>query len=45
MKQLPAMSQDDPISKKLNLKIGDVIKIIRKSPTLGESIYYRVVIK
>ncbi|MFA5175889.1 MAG: DNA-directed RNA polymerase subunit H [Candidatus Nanoarchaeia archaeon] len=45
IKQFPAISQDDAMSKKLNLKLGDVIKVVRKSPTLGESTYYRVVIK
>ncbi|MDD5588339.1 MAG: DNA-directed RNA polymerase subunit H [Candidatus Nanoarchaeia archaeon] len=45
IKQFPAISQDDAMAKKLNLKIGDVIKIVRKSPTLGQSTYYRVVIK
>ncbi len=43
LKQLPRISISDPVIKILNAKIGDVIKIIRKSETAGESEYYRVV--
>jgi DNA-directed RNA polymerase subunit H len=43
-KQLPAMNEKDVMVKKLNAKAGDVIKIIRKSVTAGESIFYRVVV-
>ncbi|MDD5651015.1 MAG: DNA-directed RNA polymerase subunit H [Candidatus Nanoarchaeia archaeon] len=43
-KQLPAMNEKDVMVKKLNAKAGDVIKIIRKSATAGESIFYRVVV-
>lgn len=45
LKQLPRISNTDPAIKILNGQPGDVIKIIRKSPTAGESIYYRVIIK
>jgi DNA-directed RNA polymerase subunit H (RpoH/RPB5) len=31
--------------KEMNPKVGDVIEIMRKSQTAGESLYYRVVIK
>lgn len=44
-KQLPRILLSDMAVKMLNAKQGDVIKIIRKSPTAGESIYYRVVAK
>ena len=45
LRQLPRMSTSDPIAKLLNCKIGDVVKIIRKSETAGETDYYRVVVK
>lgn len=43
-KQLPAINEKDVMVKKLNAQVGDVIKIIRKSPTMGQSIFYRVVV-
>lgn len=43
-KQLPAINEKDVMVKRLNAKTGDVIKIIRKSTTSGESIFYRVVV-
>lgn len=45
LRQLPRILVTDAMVKNLNAKIGDVIKIMRKSQTAGESIYYRVVIK
>ena len=42
---LPKIYEDDPAIQHLNPKPGDVLRIIRKSPTAGEAIYYRVVIK
>jgi DNA-directed RNA polymerase subunit H len=45
LRQLPRISIEDPAIKNLNGKIGDVIKIFRKSPTAGESVYYRVIVK
>ena len=40
--QLPVISKNDPVAK-LNLGTnGDIFKIIRKSKTCGEDIYYRV---
>lgn len=43
-KQLPRILKEDPALSKLDAKKGDVIKIIRKSPTTGEADFYRVVI-
>lgn len=45
LKQLPRILTSDPVVKLLGAKIGDVIKIIRKSPTANQTIYYRVVVK
>ena len=43
--QLPKMLDDDPVAMLLGARPGDVIEITRKSPTAGETKYYRVVIK
>ena len=42
--QLPKIRFDDPIVLEIGAKIGDVIKIMRKSQTADESAYYRLVI-
>ncbi len=42
--QLPRILQSDPAIEPLELEIGDVVSIERKSPTVGKSIYYRVVV-
>ena len=43
--QLPKIKDSDSQVKALNAKAGDIIKIIRKSPTAGTAEYYRYVIK
>jgi len=43
--QLPKILESDPAVKAVNAKVGDIIRIIRKSQTAGESIYYRVVVR
>jgi DNA-directed RNA polymerase subunit H len=42
--QLPWISIDDPVVRAIGAKPGDIIRIIRKSPTAGESIAYRYVV-
>ena len=42
--QLPKIRFDDPIVLEIGAKMGDVIKITRKSQTADESAYYRLVI-
>ncbi len=42
--QLPKILITDPTVKKLEAERGDVIKVIRKSPTAGTSTFYRVVV-
>lgn len=41
IRELPKISRKDPAIVNLNTKPGDVIKIIRKSQTAGEAIFYR----
>ena len=44
LKQLPRIKSVDAVVKTIGGKRGDVVKITRKSPVAGESLYYRVVI-
>ncbi|MEM0029380.1 MAG: DNA-directed RNA polymerase subunit H [Candidatus Nitrosocaldus sp.] len=43
--QLPFILASDPAIRNLNAKPGDIVKIIRRSPTAGVSIYYRYVVE
>ncbi len=43
LRAFPKILKDDPALIKLNPKMGDLIKIERKSKTAGETIYYRAV--
>ena len=43
--QLPRILKSDPVVKLIGAKPGDIIKIIRKSNTAEESVYYRVVVE
>ena len=42
--QLPKIMITDPAVKRISAKVGDIVKIIRKSPTAGVSVIYRMVI-
>ena|SRR3989338_4062728 len=42
--ELPKILITDPAIRSLNVKIGDVIKITKKSQTAGEVVYYRGVV-
>ncbi len=42
--KLPYIRRSDPIVRAIGAKPGDVIMIIRKSPTAGKAVYYRLVI-
>lgn len=43
--QLPFIKASDPVAKAIKAMPGDIIKIIRRSPTAGEAIAYRYVIE
>jgi len=43
-KQLPRIKEDDAAVEEIGAKKGDVLKIIRKSQSAGEYVYYRVVV-
>ncbi|MCS7111211.1 MAG: DNA-directed RNA polymerase subunit H [Ignisphaera sp.] len=42
--QLPWLRASDPVARAIGAKPGDIVKIIRKSPTGGEVIAYRYVV-
>ncbi len=42
--QLPKIRVDDPIAKEIGAKVGDIIRIIRESPTAGVNVAYRYVV-
>lgn len=43
-REIPKIVKTDSAILNLDIKPGDIIKIIRKSPTAGEAVFYRVVI-
>jgi len=42
--QLPKIHVNDPAAKEIGAKVGDIIRIVRRSPTARQSIFYRLVI-
>lgn len=42
--QLPWIKASDPVAKAIGAKPGDIIKVTRKSPLVGEIVSYRYVI-
>ncbi|MCC7565837.1 MAG: DNA-directed RNA polymerase subunit H [Methanomicrobiaceae archaeon] len=45
LEQLPKIYQDDPAVKAIGGNAGDVIRIVRESPTAGRAESYRLVIR
>lgn len=43
-KNLPKIYRDDPAIKEMDVKIGDIIKVARRSSTAKETIFYRGVV-
>jgi DNA-directed RNA polymerase subunit H len=41
---LPRILKSDKAIKELKVKEGDIIKVERKSPTAGKSLFYRLVV-
>lgn len=44
MPNLPRIYKNDPAILDLDVKEGDIVKIVRKSPTAGETVFYRRVV-
>lgn len=42
--QLPKIHVSDPVAKEIGAKVGDIIRVVRRSPTAKQSIFYRLVI-
>ena len=44
VEQLPLMKASDPVARELDLKPGDIVKIIRKSENAEEVVIFRYVV-
>ena len=44
LQNLPRIYMTDPAIQNLDVKDGDIVKISRKSPTAGETVFYRRVV-
>jgi DNA-directed RNA polymerase subunit H len=44
-RHLPRILESDPVVVAIQAKIGDVLRIVRKSQTAGTVNYYRIVVK
>ncbi len=44
LKELPRMLLTDPSIQELDVKVGEIIKIVRRSPTAGTHVFYRRVV-
>ncbi len=44
LNKLPKILLEDPGLRNLDVKVGDVVKIVRPSKTVGKSIFYRGVV-
>lgn len=42
--ELPRIRKGDPALKGLEFKVGDMVRITRKSPTAGDAFYYRLIV-
>ena len=42
--ELPKILKNDAAIKDLHAKSGDIVKVIRMSPTANEAVFYRVVV-
>jgi DNA-directed RNA polymerase subunit H len=43
--QLPYIKRADPAIREIKAQVGDVIKVVRRSSTAGETIVYRYVVE
>ncbi len=44
-RQLPWIFSSDPVAKAIGAKPGDVVMVVRRSPTAGVSVAFRVVVR